>query len=305
MRNLLRIFQFAIQGFFRNFWLSLVTVTMMIMAVFSLTLLLGIDYVRENTIISVENKVDILVSVKHGIEREEVETFVGELNDLDEVKEIKIITPEENKKLFEQSNVNTKIVESLEIYEEDENPFNYSLAIKAYSLDQYSTILDFVEQDQYSSLIKSSTHRDYDAFVNKINSIADLVNKYSWYITLIFALISILVIFNTIRISIYTRKNEIMIMKLVGAGNWFTKMPFLLEGVFYALAAILIVLAIAYPTINFIQPSLNSYFQGNQVINLAGYFNSNFLYIFGFQFLALAFLNVVSTAIAIRKYLKI
>ena len=81
MRNLLRIFQFAIQGFFRNFWLSLVTVTMMIMAVFSLTLLLGIDYVRENTIISVEDKVDILVSIKHGIEREEVETFVTELND--------------------------------------------------------------------------------------------------------------------------------------------------------------------------------------------------------------------------------
>ena len=120
----------------------------------------------------------------------------------------------------------------------------------------------------------------------------------------IFAVISLVVIFNTIRMSIYTRKDEIVIMKLVGAGNWFIRAPFFIESIFYALVSVLIVIGVTYPIVNFIQPSLTNYFQDTQVINLAGYFQSNFLYIFGWQFLALATLNVVSTAVAMKKYLK-
>jgi len=78
-----------------------------------------------------------------------------------------------------------------------------------------------------------------------------------------------------------------------------------LESTFYALAAVLIMIAIVYFVISFLQPSLNTYFQGTQVIDLSGYFRNNFLFIFGVQFLVLSFLNIVSTTIALRKYLKV
>ncbi|MBT4849887.1 FtsX-like permease family protein [Candidatus Parcubacteria bacterium] len=304
MYKLWRIFKFAIQGFFRNFWLSLVTITMMLMAIVSVTLLVSIDYVKQATIAGVEQKVDILISMQYEIEREDVDTLVLDLEELPEVKKVRIISPEDNMELFKQNNSNSKAIKALDVFEDDENPFGYSLAIQAYNLDQYKTISAFIEKEEYAGIVKASTFHDYESFVNKINNLSKILNKYSWYIIAIFAVISLVVIFNTIRMSIYTRKDEIVIMKLVGAGNWFIRAPFFIESIFYALVSVLIVIGVTYPIVNFIQPSLTNYFQDTQVINLAGYFQSNFLYIFGWQFLALATLNVVSTAVAMKKYLK-
>ena len=305
MHSLLRIIKFALQGFFRNFWLSVVTITMMLMAVFSVTLLVGIDYIKQATLAGVEQKVDILISMKYEIEKDRVETLVNDLEELPEVKNVRMITPAENRVLFEESNIDSKAKQALEIFSEEENPFSYSLAIQAYDLDQYSIISDFIQQEKYSEWIEDSALHDYDTFVEKINNIANLVNKYSWWIIAIFGLISIIVIFNTIRISIYTRKNEIVIMKLVGASNWFVRAPFILESIFYALVAVLIIVLASYLLVGFIQPSLNTYFQDTHVVDLLGYFQSNFLYIFGIQFLVLAFLNVISTSVAIKKYLEV
>ena len=305
MHKVLRIIKFALQGFFRNFWLSVVTITLMLMAVISVTLLIGVDYIKQAAIRGVEQKVDILVEMNYEVAAEDVENFVIALEDLQEVKRTKIITPEQNMELFKQSNASSDIKKVLDIFEEDENPFAYSVAIQAYNLEQYSITLDFVGQDQYTDLVKESTFHDYEAFISSISGISETVNRYSWYIILIFVLISIIVIFNTIRISIYSRKSEITIMKLVGAGNWFIRTPFLLESVFYALVAVLIVIAVVYPVVNILQPSLTNYFQDTQVINLAGYFQNNFVQIFVVQFLVLSVLNIFSTAMAIRKYLKV
>ena len=178
MITLLRIFKFALQGFFRNFWLSLVTITMMLMAVLSVTLLMAMDYIRETTIKSVENQIDILVEIKPEISREQVENFVIAVDDLDEVEEIAIISPEQNKEIFLQNNTDERIKDVLNIYAEDENPFSYSLAIKAYKLSQYDNIIDFINQEKYSSLVENSDIDTHEEIIGKINSIANFLNKY-------------------------------------------------------------------------------------------------------------------------------
>ncbi len=305
MLSFLRVLKFAVQGFFRNFWLSLVTITMMLMAVFSVTLLVSMNYVKEATISGVENKVDVLVELKPKVTQEQVDSLVIDLERLSEIKDVKVISPEENKELFKQYNLNSKVKEALDIYGVDENPFTYFLAIKAYNLDQYPKILEFIGQDKYLAIVEGSDANTHQEFIDKINNISNFVNRYSWYLAAIFVLISIVVIFNTIRISIYTRRDEIMIMKLVGAGNWFVRLPFIIESILYALAAMLIVILVVYPLVNFIQPGLNGYFQGLQVIDLLGYFRKNFVEIFVYQFIVLAILNIVSTTLAVRKYLKV
>lgn len=305
MRSFLRVIKFAIQGFFRNFWLSIVTVTMMLMALFSTTMLLSIDYLKTATIEGVNKKVDILVSLKPKLEQSKVEWLVVELKADPNVQKVTIITPEENRALYEQSNLSDKAKKVLEVFGDNENPFAYSLAIQAHDLSQYQNILTFVSSEKYKDLVDSSDFNDYNAFVNKIDSFARVINKYSWYVILAFLLISIIVIFNTIRISIYSRQNEVTVMKLVGASNGFIRWPFLLEGVLYALVSVLLLLAIVYPLLNLLQPSLTSYFQDASVINIQQYFQTNFWLIFGGQFLALALINMVSTSIAVRRYLKV
>lgn len=305
MSSLLRVIKFALQGLWRNFWLSLVTVTIMLMALLSVTLLVGVDYIRQATIQGVERKIDILISIKPKASAEEVEKFVLELEDLAEVKNTTVITPEQNRALFEQSNLSSEAKKALEIFEEGENPFSYSVAIQAYDLEQYPAITVFIDQEKYKTLVEDKSFHDYQSFIDRINSLSSTVNQYSWYVIGIFVLISMIVIFNTMRISIYSRKEEIMIMKLVGATNGFIRAPFLLEGVFYALVAVVILAALVYPVTSLVQPWLSNYFQSNEVINIERYFRENFWLIFGGQFLALCLLNILSSSVAIRRYLKV
>src|SRR3989344_1129107 len=293
MYSLLRVIKFALQWLWRNFWLSLVTITMMLMALLSVTLLVGVDYIRQATIQGVEQKIDILISLQPDVPAEEVEKFVLELEDLTEVKKTTVITPEQNRTLFEQSNLSDQAKKALEIFEEGENPFSYSVAIQAYDLEQYPAITAFIDQEKYNNLVEDKSFHDYQSFIEKINNLSATVNKYSWYVIGIFVLISVIVIFNTMRISIYSHKEEIMIMKLVGATNGFIRAPFLLEGVLYALGAVLILVGLVYPLLGFIQPWLSNYFQSNEIINIERYFRDNFWLIFGGQFLALALLNVI------------
>ncbi len=305
MYSFFRIIKFALQGFFRNFWLSLVTITMMFLSIFSVTLLLGIDYMKQATLKGVEQKVDILVSLKPNVSKENLDSLYDDLKYLPEVKKVTIITPEDNKRLFQERNADSSVLKALDVFNENENPFNYNLAVNAYDLNQYQKILDFIQQEKYAPLIEGSAFHNYQEFITQINKIADTVNRYSWYLIGIFILISSIVIFNTIRMSIYTRKDEIMIIKLVGASNWFVQMPFIIESLFYALLALALVVLVVFTVANFLQPSLNVYYQGADVINITSYFQSKFWLIFGGQFLALAFLNVVSTLFAVRKYLKV
>jgi cell division transport system permease protein len=304
MYSFFRIIKFALQGFFRNFWLSLVTVTMMFLSLFSITFLLGIDYMKQATLQGVENKVDILVSLKPNVSKESLDSLYDDLKYLPEVKKVSIITPEDNKKLFQERNADSKVLKALDIFGENENPFSYNLAVNAYDLNQYQKILEYIQQDKYKDIIEGSAFHNYEQFITQINKVADSVNRYSWYIIGIFILISIVVIFNTIRMSIYTRRDEIIIIKLVGASNWFVQMPFIIESLIYALLALALVILVVFTAANFLQPSLNVYYQGSEVINLTGYFRDKFWLIFGGQFLALAFLNTLSTLFAVRKYLK-
>lgn len=305
MYSFFRVIKFAFQGFFRNFWLSLVTVTMMFISLFSVTLLLGIDYLKQATLQGVEKKVDILISLKPSISKEDLDSFYDDLKYLPEVKKVTIITPEENKKLFQDRNADSAVLKALDIFGENENPFSYNLAVNAYDLNQYQKILDFIRQDKYQSLVENSAFHNYEQFITQINKIADNVNRYSWYLIGIFILISAIVIFNTIRMSIYTRKEEIAVIKLVGASNWFVESPFVVESLIYALLALTLVVLVTFAAANFMQPSLNVYYQGEAVINLSAYFQNKFWFIFGGQFLALAVLNTISTLFAVRKYIKV
>ncbi len=305
MISIFRVIKFAIQGFFRNFWLSLVTITMILMALFSVTLLVSMDYIKQATVDGIKKKVDVLVSFKVESSREDLDNIIKDLGQLPEVKKVKIITPEENRQLYEQSNITEEAKRALDIFSENENPFGYSLAIQAYELDQYQAILNFVQQEKYLSLVDSSDFKDYDAFVNNVKKLADIINKYSWYVIAMFLFVAIVVIFNTIRISIYSRQNEVIIMKLVGADSWFVRAPFILEGIIYALIAVAILIAIVYPIVDWIQPTLTNYFQDSSVINLQNYFRQNFAKIFVSEFLVLSVINIVSTVIAMRRYLKV
>ncbi len=119
-----------------------------------------------------------------------------------------------------------------------------------------------------------------------------------------FLLIAVLIIFNTVRIGIYIHKEEITIMRLVGASSWFIRAPFFLESILYSLFATLLVIGVLAPILSFIEPYLSNYFNGANVA-LIDYFTINGLAIFGSQFVIMSVLSILSSWVAMRRYLHI
>ena len=93
-------------------------------------------------------------------------------------------------------------------------------------------------------------------------------------------------------------------MRLVGATNWFIRMPFILESVLYAFVALLINIGLIYLFINILTPYLGT-FLANYDFDLTAYFSDRFLLIFGLEFVLAVVLTILSSAFAIRRYLKV
>jgi len=121
---------------------------------------------------------------------------------------------------------------------------------------------------------------------------------------LAFITISVLMIFNTIKLTIHSRGREIEIMKLVGATNWFIRGPFIVEGILFGLISTIITIIILFFTINKISPQVSLFFTDYEE-TLMGYFLVYFWQILGLTLLMSIALGVVSSLIAMRKHLKV
>ena len=294
---------FALQSFWRNIWLSLATAFVVFLAFVSVNFLLAVNYVSDSAINLVKERIDVSVYFKPEVRESKIAEIKTRLEALPEVKQVSYRSAQENFDFFKQKHQNNeKIQEALK--ELEANPMGCTLIIRAKSLTYYPEILKVLDDPTYADLIEEKNFDDNRLIIDRINLITDNVRKIILVISLIFIIIAILIIFNTVRIAIFTHQNEIAIMKLVGAGNWFIRSPFVLESVLCGVLGFLSAFIFIYPLFALIQPHLNQFFNGAN-LDIASYFNSNFLIIFGSELLAIILINIISSSIAIRKYLDV
>jgi len=155
-----------------------------------------------------------------------------------------------------------------------------------------------------SPIIESRDFSDNTVILKKINDITRRVNQVGLFIIFVFILTSLLVVYNAIRVAIYTHRQEIEIMRLVGASNFFIYMPYLFSALIYTLLSVLIVISVFYPFLTLLQPYLETFFTGYN-INILSYFVDNFWLIFGAQFLVVLVINIIASLFAVRKYARI
>ncbi|MCK4744729.1 ABC transporter permease [Candidatus Parcubacteria bacterium] len=296
-----RIIKFAFQNFYRNFWLAIVTITILVVTLFSITALIILNVISTQAVKSIEDKIDISIYFKTEAKDMQIVKTRSELLSLKEVKEVNLIDREQAMAFFkERHKDDPTILESVEILKE--NPFNSVLVVKAKNSEDYPEILKSLDKEEYNKIIEKKDFSDHKIIINKISAIKTKIEKTGLFVIAFFALIAALIVFNTVRIAIYTHRNEIKIMKLVGAGNWFIRAPFLVEELFYAIISFLILIAVFYPAIDFLQPHLNYFLEYD--FDLISYFKANFVLIFGLEFLAIIIINALSSFVAMKKYLK-
>ena len=301
--SIFRIFNFAWQSFWRNIWLSLVTITIIVLTFISINFLIIVNIISDATIDIVKDRVDISLYFRPDITEPQVLEVQTYLTSLTQIKKIDYISQQDALEKFRQKHRQDYIIiESLE--ELNENPIGATLQIKAKNIDDYPAIIEVIDNSKYNNLILDKNFDDHKIYIDKIKNLSDNAKKIGLLTTGVFILIALLIVFNTIRVAIYTHREEIAVMKLVGATNWFIRSPFLLEAVFYGIISCIVAIVIVYPILNFIQPYLNNFFLTEE-FNIINYFKQNFWQIFGLELLIVIFLNIISSSIAIRRYLKV
>ncbi|MFA4818401.1 MAG: permease-like cell division protein FtsX [Patescibacteria group bacterium] len=297
-----RVFRFAGQNFWRNIWLSVVTVTILTLSLLSVAALSVVSTLSVEALSKLEEKINVSVYLKPQLKPSEIEDVKKQMQEIPGVKEIVLVTADDALQSFtERYRDNPLIAESLIAI--GANPLGASLSIKAVSDQGYKTILNELESDKYKSYIQEARFGDYRRIISSINNLTDKLKRIGYGVSLAFGLIALLVVFNTIRLNIYTHREEIGIMRLVGATSWFIRAPLMVESVMYAALATLISALIFYPAIHALQPYVSSFFSGFD-FSLVGYYAANWHTFWPSLFVGASLLSIVASAVAMRKYLK-
>ncbi len=302
MLSLFRIIKFSLQDIVRNIWLSMATITILLLALLSINMLLTVRVISDNAVEAIKERMDISLYLIADASEAEIGELRQEISSLPEVKSINYVSRQAALESFREKNKNNPdIMQALR--ELDTNPLLPSLSILPNNIDDGSFLINQLERWD-SSIIESRDFTDNSLVVNRINNITHRINEVGMIIISLFIFISLLVVYNAIRVSVYTHKQEIEIMRLVGASNFFIYMPFIFSALIYTLVSVLIVVILFYPFLTLLQPYLEVFFTGYNV-NILTFFVNNFSLIFGIQFIAILFINVFACLLAIRRYAKI
>ncbi len=297
-----RVVKFAIKDFWRNLGLSVMTISILVLTFLSLNLLVMVNFFTDAAVQTVENRVDISVYFGPDVSDERVMGVRGNLMSLPEVKDVEFISRDEALAQFKANHADEPaILEALD--EVGENPLGAVLVVKAKDAAHYKPIVEALNGPAIKGLVEDKTVEDHQGLIDRLTSITDKVRRAALGLSLLFGVISLLIVFNTIRVAIYIHREEIAIMRLVGASSNFVRLPFLLETLVFSIIALAIVVALIYPTLSVIEPAANEFFDVESV-GLIQYYRTGWFKIFGYQLAAVAGLSMIAAWLSMRRHLK-
>lgn len=302
MLSLYRIIKFSFQDIARNVWLTIVTITILLLALFSINTLSTVRVISDSAALAIKEKINISLYLKAEAPEPEIIALRDKIASSEKVKSVTYISKQSALESFREKYKNNQEVLSA-LKELGRNPLSPSLTIMPQDLENSSLLINELRVLE-DPIIESRDFSDNTVILEKINNITKRVNEIGLFIIAIFILTSLLVVYNAIRVAIYTHRQEIEIMRLVGASNMFIYMPYVVSAFVYALISVLIIISVFYPFLSLLQPYLEVFFTGYSV-NILSYFVDNFWTIFGTQFLVVLLINILATLFAVRKYARV
>lgn len=302
--NLKRIIKSGIVGFYRNVSVSISAILIIAIALLTFAALYMGSQVLSASITQLEQKVDINVYFSPEAEERDIQAIKRQLERITQVDTVEYITRSEALERFKASNAdNQEILDSLEVLED--NPLGASFNVSAKEISQYGEIASFLDevqvQDEYVGLIDSVNYNQNKKAIDKIRTLVDYAQQFGVVLIIILSLLAVVIVYNTIRLTIYTVREEVSVMRLVGASKFFARGPFVVEGVFYGIMGAVLALLVIAPALYYTAPHLQQVF----VLNVFELFLDDFWLVFGSMLGIGVFLGLVSSALAIRRYLDI
>ncbi len=294
-----RILHTAWLGFIRNSWLSVATILVMTLTLFVLGGLMLTSVIANTVVQSLEDKIDISVYFSPDASADQITLVKNDLAALPDVKEITYVSQDDALAVFKERNKD--LANTIDENLDGKNPLGATLNIKAKDPSQLFSIADFLSSKKYGAVDKIS-YFENQTIITRLSAIVSGIKRAGVVVILVLGFIAVLVAFNTIRLAIYTFREEVNIMRLVGASAWFIRGPFLMEGVLQGAIAALVTMGALFPLVWFASPRVAMFIP---TIDLFPYFLRHSIEFFGLLLLSGILLGAVSSFIAVRRYLKV
>jgi cell division transport system permease protein len=302
----LRMCRYGVNNFTRNAWLTVAATAIMTITLFVVFVSLVAHNVLNNTVSDLQDKVTMSIYLKTDATAENVETIAGSVRELSSVTSVNIVTPEQARDSFiDQNKDNSSTLDAVKLAN---NQFPWTLSIKVSNINDTSQLSSFVEdnqllKDNISVESPPSFAGDRREAIESIGRAANLAIQGGIAVSVVFVSISMLIIFNTIRMAIFNRREEIQMMKLIGAESSFIRGPFLVEAIVYGFFGALIASGLGYGLLMLVSPSLQeaAIAVGPTTEMLTLY--AGFI-VFGMIIVG-AIIGVTSSLLATRRYLRL
>lgn len=309
VRTQARIVKYGTSGFSRNIWLSSAATVVMAITLIILFITIVASVILTSTAELMKDKIDITIYIKPNTSQEVLDELAGIIGSDDNVKNIQTSTSQEEYKKFLEENASSDDVLNILDEEMEElmiSKMQSTMRVKVYDVDNLDSIKGLVEDNemlqQYIDKEKAPTYDVNQTEIATITSWAKIARTGGLVLAIVFLVISVLIIFSTIRMAIFSRREEIYMMKLVGAEKRFIRGPFLVEAEICGIIAGIVSATISYFGFMFMAPKLAGY--GIDVTEITDILQSNKLILVYLAFIASGIIiGRVSARLAVSKYL--
>ncbi len=301
----LRMCRYGVNNFSRNAWLTVAATAVMTITLLIVFATFAARNTLETTVSDIKDKVDMSIYLKTDVAEADVKTITADLQKLESVTDVAYISPTEARESFAEQNSGNP--DALTALNEASNKFSGTLRIKLIDINDTSELAGFVKNNP---TVKANIDPDREpSFAGErksaIEGIAKSVvfaDRVGLIATVIFVGISSLIVFNTIRMAIFNRRDEIEMMKLIGADSSFIRGPFIVEAVVYGFIAALLATVLGVAGLYWLKDKLIAGVQIEPTLN----FVMSYIPLVALGMITLgALIGVVSSLLATRRYLKI
>jgi len=308
--NTKRIFRAGFLDFWRNGFVTLSSILMMTITLFTLGLVVFTGIILNTTLENLRDKADISIYFTTTAPEDQILALAKSLQALPEVAQVTYVSSADELTAFRSRHQNDQL--TLQALDElGSNPLGAVLNVKAKDISQYDSIANFLGGQQSvgnsasaSSIIDKVNYFDsaHRAAIDQLQAITSSAEKLGLIIILILALTTIAISFNTVRLAIYTSRDEIAVMQLVGAGRNYIRTPFMVASIMYGLFAGLFTLVLYYPLTYWLGKTTENFFGG---LNVFSYYIEHFAFFFLIIIGTGMLLGAISSFLAARRYLKL
>jgi cell division transport system permease protein len=300
-----RIVHTGIVNFIRNFSLAAAAVAVMVVTLTIVLFSVITNAAFGNTIAQITNKIDVSIFLQDSDTAAQTTQLLTQLKALPDVKSVQYFSKAQALQQYEEQNSgNQQLVTAIN---ETSNPLPATIIIKPLNLNQLASIKNFLNEPTIIPLQSDppSYSGNLKTAIDKITHATDVLRKIGVVTVVVFAIICALIIFNTIQMAIFNRRDEISIMRLLGASTSYIRGPFIIESAIYGIIAAVLSVVIVNAAFLAASNALQASSLGLLDISYANnYFDNHFWLLLTMQLALGIVLGAVSSTIATRRYLK-